>query len=449
MSDLPRLLPFADRRAAGHARRSRMSRSAHADWTAPAGRLDPIGILIAQNERRIPELVPLRHGRMRTDPFAFLRGAAAVMAADLATMPNTGLYVQCGGDAYLANFGAIAGRDEHGLFDINDFDETLPAPFEWDLKRLAASIVVAARVQSVPDKACRALARRAAHAYRREMEQLAVVPPIDAWHATIGLEAAIEDIADREIRRTERRHLQHAVETGRDGYGHLVATDARLRLPERPPAILRLSAQEGAAHEAFAAYIGSLPEERRVLLMRHRLRDVAFKAVGVGSVGTFCAIGLFATADNDFMLLQLKEAQTSVLSPYAGASAYTHQGQRVVVGQRMMQAEPDLFLGWASAGGRDFYVRQLKDAHLAAIGQQIEAASLAFYARLCGRTLARAHARAGDAAAISGYLGDGDSFDEACAHFAIAYADQTAQDFQAFLSAIAAGRIAAITESRR
>lgn len=449
MAEPTALLTIADRRAAGHAQRGRLSRSAHAEWTPPQARPDPIDILIAQAAQRIPELVPQRHGRMRSDPFAFLRGAAAIMAADLGSQPNTGLRVQAGGDAHLANFGAIAGQHDQGLFDLNDFDETLPAPFEWDIKRLATSLAVAARVQSAPDKACRALARRAAHAYRREMEQLAVVPPLDAWHARIGLDAAIEDIADRDTRRTERRRLHHAVQTGRDGYANLIASDGRLRIAERPPTITRLNAHSGIAHQAFADYIARLPEERQILLLRHQLRDVMFKAVGVGSVGTFCAIGLFATADHDTLLLQLKEAQESVLAPSAGPSRYPHHGQRVVTGQRLMQAEPDIFLGWASAGERYFYIRQLKDPRLAAIGTEIEAGSLPFYARLCGRTLARAHARSGDAAMISGYLGDGDSFDEAIAAFAMAYANQTIEDHEAFIAAIEAGRIQAAPERRR
>jgi hypothetical protein len=449
MAEPSALLTIADRRAAGHAQRGRLSRSAHAEWTPPPDRPGPVDLLIAQSAQRIPELMPLRHGRMRTDPFAFLRGAACVIAVDLGLQPNTGLHVQACGDAHLANFGAIAGQHDQGLFDLNDFDETLPAPFEWDVKRLATSLAVAALVQSTPDKACRSLARRAAHAYRREMEQLAVVPPIDAWYARIGLDAAIEDIADRDIRRTERRRLHQAVQTGRDGYAHLISSDGRLRLAERPPTVTRLNAQTGIAHQAFSDYIARLPEERQVLLLRHRLRDVMFKAVGVGSVGTFCAIGLFATADGDTLLLQLKEAQDSVLAPQAGPSRYAHQGQRVVVGQRLMQAEPDVFLGWASAGERYFYIRQLKDSRLASIGAQIEASSLPFYARLCGRTLARAHARSGDAAMISGYLGDGDSFDEAIAGFAMAYADQTIADHRAFLTAIANGRIQATPEPRR
>jgi len=442
-------MSIPDRRAAGHARRAAISRSAHGEFIVPRNRLDPIAILKAQNADRIAALVPLRTGRMAVDPFAFLRGAAAVMAADLATTPDTGLRTQLCGDAHLMNFGAGAGVTGDALFDCNDFDETLPGPFEWDVKRLAASLVVAGRVQGLPDKACRALARRAVHSYRREIATLSMVAPLDAWHARVQLNDAIEAIGDRSARRHERQRLQNVLQSNRDGYRHLIASDGSLQLPERPPAIFRLGAHEEIAHTAFAAYTESLAEERRVLVRRYELRDVAFKAVGVGSVGTFCAIGLYATPDGDTLLLQLKEAKTSVLAPFAGASAYDQQGERVVVGQRIMQAEPDVFLGWASSDGRAFYVRKLKDSRLAAIATEIEGELLPFYARLCGRTLARAHARGGDAAAIAGYLGDGDSFDEAIARWAIGYADQTDRDYQRFLGAIAAGELEAFMENRK
>ena len=435
------LRSVADRKAEGHALRSQISRSAHADWTAPADRADPVAVLRAQETTRIPELLALRHTRMRTDAFAFLRAAAAIMATDLGSQPDTGLRAQACGDAHLANFGAFASSLGEPLFDVNDFDETLPAPFEWDVKRLAASLAVAGRVQGLGDKACRALARRAAHAYRREMVQFAVVAPLDTWRSRIGLEAAIDDISDRDVRREQRQRLTGAVQSARDAYRHLIAGPALLRLPHRPPAIYRLDGHETTAHEAFADYTARLEPERAVLLGRHRLRDVAFKAVGVGSVGTFCAIGLFATADGDPLLLQVKEALPSVLAAFAGTSEFAHQGQRVVVGQRMMQAEPDVFLGWCAARGRQFYVRHLKDQRLAAIGTAIEAGALPFYARLCGRTLARAHARSGDAAMISGYLGEGEAFDEAIGHFALAYADQNDRDYRRFMDALAEGEL--------
>ncbi len=448
MSTQPPLLSIPDRRAAGHAKRAALARRAHAEWIAPAGRADPVQALITNDDGRIAALLPLRYGRMSGDAFAFLRGAACIMAADLAHLPDTGLRTQLCGDAHLANFGAASGITGDALFDVIDFDETLPAPFEWDVKRLAASLAVAGRAQGLSDKASRALARRSVNAYRREVEVLAAVSPTDAWHAAISLDDAVENIGDRDVRKLERRRLHALVEGSRD-YAQLVSTNGTLKLPERPPAIFRLGDHEQLAHAAFGAYSASLAEERRVLLQRYRLRDVAFKAVGVGSVGTFCAIGLFATADGDTLLLQLKEAQNSVLAEFAGPSAYELQGERVVVGQRIMQAEPDLFLGWARVDNRDFYVRKLKDPRLSVIGLIFEAKSLPFHARLCGRALARAHVRAGDGAIISGYLGEGDSFDEAIAHFAMEYADQTEQDFQRFTQAIADGEIEAQVEKHK
>ncbi len=441
----PPLLTAEERRALGHAQRAHMPRGAHGTWSQAAAQRDPVALLIAADQGRLPALLPLRYQRMRADPFAFLRGSAALMAADLATLPDTGLRVQACGDAHLANFGAYASPEGTPVFDINDFDETLPAPFEWDIKRLATSIVLAASVRGLAEKASRALARRAALAYRQQMDALAALPPLEAWRTRIDLERAIEEIGDRDVRRRERRTLADVVAASSAAYRHLVASDGRLHLPERPPAVFRLGAEEPIAHAAFAAYLDSLAEERRVLVERYRLRDVAFKAVGVGSVGTFCALGLFATADGETLILQLKQAGTSVLAPYAGASRYADQGQRVVVGQRLLQASTDVFLGWGQApsAAMHFYVRQLKDSHMAKIGVRIEGDALRFYASLCGRTLARAHARAGDAARIAGYLGQSDTFDQAIDSFARLYAGQMVADHAAFCAAIADGRIEA------
>ncbi len=401
---------------------------------------------MATDSGRIAALLPLRYSRMSTDPFAFLRGGAAIMAADLGARMDTGLRTQLSGDAHLANFGPMAGARGDTLFDVCDFDETQPGPFEWDVKRLAASLVVAGRVQGLSDKACRALALRMVRAYRLEIATMAQVSPIDCWGARIEVEDAIADIGAPGVRRRERQRLQAIVEGDRGGYRSLVSAQGRLRLVERPPALFRLGAHEDLAHAAFAAYEAGLGPAQRVLVSRYRLVDVVFKAVGVGSVGTFCAIGLYATPDGDDLLLQLKEARPSVLAPFAGRSMFAHQGERVVAGQHMLQAEPDVFLSFTQSGGRDFYVRRLKDPRLASIAGLIEAQSLPFYARLCGRTLGRAHARAGDAASIAGYLGQGNSFIEAIAHWAMAYANQTERDFHCFRSAIASGRIEAQQE---
>ena len=433
-----------ERRATGVEWRQKVPLGAHAEWTPPANRTDPLDILMAQGRERIPELLPVRYARMKTDPFAFLRGAAAVMAADLAANPTTGLRVQSCGDCHLANFGAYATPEGAPVFDVNDFDETLPAPFEWDVKRLAASLVVAGRAVAMPDRDCRRLARTAAKSYREQLFDLARLTPLDAWNMRIDLVGAVADIDSPKIRRNLKKRLAAVMAAGKQHFGLVEMTNGHWHIKDKPPLVRHLSRHELHAHKAFSSYSETLQEDRRVLLQRYHLRDVAFKVVGVGSVGTFCAIGLFVSDDDAPLLLQIKEAQQSVLAPFAGPSDYPNHGQRVVVGQRMLQAATDIFLGWTEGAmdGRYFYVRRLKDQRLADIGARLEAA-LPFYAGLCGRTLARAHARSGDAVSLSGYLGDSTEFDKAIAEFARAYAEQTEQDWRALLDGIAVGRVAA------
>jgi uncharacterized protein (DUF2252 family) len=433
-----------ERRQAGVALRREVSRSAHGGWVPPVNRLDPVEILIEQGKSRIPELLPIRYGRMSTDPFAFLRGAAAVMAADLAHTPTTNIRMQACGDAHLSNFGSYATPEGLPVFDINDFDETLPAPFEWDLKRLATSLVVAGRVAHYSEKAARGLAHSTARSYREHMAALARLPPVDAWNRHVDLARAIARIDEPKVRAAVEKHLAQVLESGSEHFGLVEEKDRKVHIREKPPLVYHLNAHALPAHKAFASYAKTLQEDRRVLLHRYTLRDVAFKAVGVGSVGTFCAIALLTAGDGSPLLLQIKEAQESVLAPFAGASEYANHGERVVVGQRMMQAATDVFLGWTRTpiDKRYYYIRRLKDSRLADIGTQLEAA-LPFYASLCGRTLARAHARAGDAAMVSGYLGSSSSFEEAVAEFAVAYADQTGKDWSSFVAAIKAGRIVA------
>ena len=435
---------LGERRAIGVEWRQKVPLGAHAEWTPPTNRTDPLDILLAQGRERIPELLPVRYARMKTDPFAFLRGAAAVMAADLAANPTTGLRVQSCGDCHLANFGSYATPEGTPVFDVNDFDETLPAPFEWDVKRLAASLVVSGRVAAMPDRDCRRLARIAAKSYREQLSDLARLAPLDAWNMRIDLVGTVANINSPKIRRNLRKRLAKVLAAGKEHFGLVEMTGGHWRIKDKPPLVRHLSRHELHAHKAFASYAETLQEDRRVLLQRYHLRDIAFKVVGVGSVGTFCAIGLFVSDDDAPLLLQIKEAQQSVLAPFAGPSDYPNHGQRIVVGQRMLQAATDVFLGWTQSAvdGRYFYVRRLKDQRLADIGARLEAA-LPFYAGLCGRTLARAHARSGDAVSLSGYIGDSTEFDKAIAEFARAYADQTEQDWRAFLQAIAIGRIAA------
>ena len=445
MNHAPPLAPTAQRRAAGAALRAATPRSAHADWQPPVARRDPVQTIIDQGATRIPELLPLRYARMQPNAFAFLRGAAAIMAADLAHTPAAGPRVQACGDCHLANFGAYRSPEGAAVFDVNDFDETLPAPFEWDLKRLATSLVVSGQGQDLSAKACRELARSAVAAYRTHMAELAALSPIDAWRSRIAVHDAIAAIDNAKLRAKETAKLRASTGAGNRAYGLAERTQDGWRIPEKP-GLRRLTSQDLRVRRMFHRYGTTLSPERRALFERYALQDIVFKAVGVGSVGTFCAIGLFTTADGEPLLLQLKQADHSVLAPFAGASTIAHQGQRVVLGQRFMQATADIFLGWTEAEEgdveRQVYVRELKDPKLAAIGTDFSG-SLPFYAMLCGRTLARAHARSGDAALISGYLGSGDAMDDAVAEFAIAYAAQNHADWQAMLAAIASGRISA------
>jgi uncharacterized protein (DUF2252 family) len=433
-----------ERRKSGTALRDQVPRSSLAEWAPPSHRADPVDILIEQGKNRIQELLPVRYARMQTDPFAFLRGAAAVMAADLASMSSPGIRMQSCGDAHLANFGSYATPEGAPVFDINDFDETLPAPFEWDVKRLATSLAVAGRVAQLSGKECRALACTAARSYREYMAELAPLPPIMAWSQRIDLVKAIADIDSPKLQSKVERRLAKILQSGAEHFGLVERQQGSFRIREKLPLVHRLDKHQLPARKAFASYAKTLQEDRRVLLERYALHDVAFKVVGVGSVGTFCAIGLLVSGSGAPLLLQIKEAQESVLAPFSGASEYANSGQRVVVGQRMLQAATDVFLGWTQRPieRRCFYVRRLKDSRLADIGVRLEAA-MPFYARLCGRTLARAHARAGDAAVVAGYMGGSTAFDAAIGEFALAYADQTERDWKTFLAAKKAGRIVA------
>ncbi|MBV9653579.1 MAG: DUF2252 domain-containing protein [Acetobacteraceae bacterium] len=434
----------AELRAFGKEQRRRVPRAAHAEWSPGPDRRDPLAILIEQGQRRIQSLLPVRYARMLPDPLAFLRGAAAVMAADLASAPSTDLRTQLCGDCHLANFGTFATPEGVPVFDVNDFDETLPGPFEWDVKRLAASFAVAAHVKRMSEGEGRALAGLVATAYRKHMTHLAGMPPFDSWNERIDLPSAVSAIAGKRQRRLVEARLRRVLQSGAAQFGIVEHDGDRLRLHEKPDLVYRLDEQAWPARDAFGDYLGTLQPDRQALLRRYTLEDVAFKVVGVGSVGTFCAIGLLVAGDGSSLLLQIKEAQESVLEPYAGASACAQPGERVVTGQRLMQAASDIFLGWTRApvDGRSFYVRHLKDSRLAGIGTALDS-HLPFYANLCGRTLARAHARAGEPAAIAGYMGAGGSFDRAIERFASAYAEQTVRDWRSLIDAVQSGRIIA------
>jgi uncharacterized protein (DUF2252 family) len=433
------------RRQSGIALRRQVPLGAHAEWEPPANRADPVEVLIEQGNTRIADLLPVRYGRMKRDPFAFLRGAAAIMAADLSATPSTGLRIQSCGDCHFENFSICMALEGAPVFDIQNFDETLPAPFEWDVKRLAASLAVAARVAMASDRECRQLARTAAKSYRRHLGELALLSPLDAWSSRIDFAGAIADLDSNKIRHKIQQSRDAVLRSAGEHYGLVERKNGDWKIKDKPPLVRHLSGHELHAHQAFASYAETLPEDQRVLLQRYNRRDIAFRTVGVGSVGRFNAIGLFMSENELPLLLQITEAQQSVLAPFAGSSDYPNHGERIVVGQRMLQAARDVFLGWTQApvNGRYFYVRQLRDSRLANVGDagvRLDAV-LPFYAALCGRTLALAHARAGDAVAVSGYLGDGTEFEKAIAEFAFAYAHQTERDWRAFLNAIKEGRI--------
>ncbi len=446
-------LPITERRSAGQALRKLVPRSLHATWKPPADREDPVARIIRTDRNLMSHLLPIRYDRMHASPLTFLRGAAAIMAADLAATPASGIVVQSCGDCHLNNFGSFASPEGNPVFDVNDFDETLPSPFEWDLKRLATSFVLAGRDRGMDPKACRQLARTAVQTYRLNMLALAPLDPLVAWRTHVDVAQVIASLPDDKLREREQQRLAAITEAGRRGYPKLVEKRrGTWRIRARPPLVFPLAEQGDDTHElaartAFESYKVTMPEERRMLLDRYRLVDVAFKVVGIGSVGTFCAIALLATPDDATLLLQIKEARNSVLAPYAGPSVYANQGERVVVGQRIMQTTPDVFLGWTMDQGDDqrCYVRQFRDGRLAMITVASSDALLVHRATLCGATLARAHARSGDAACISGYMGSGGVFDAAIADFATAYAVQTERDWRQFVEAIKAGRIEART----
>ncbi|MCI4326085.1 MAG: DUF2252 domain-containing protein [Thermoplasmata archaeon] len=438
----------AARYAAGKALRRKVPRPAQATWQTPSDRPDPIELLEDSNRGRIPELIPIRIGRMSLSPFAYLRGSASVMAHDLASTPTTGLRVQLCGDAHLSNFGIFATPERDRVFDANDFDETLPGPFEWDLKRLAASLVVASRHNRLPKGAGHAAAVAAIRSYRERMHAFASESYFDIWYSHID-RRNIPDPVDRRGRRLLGQAFHKARRrTGLYAYPRMVEkVGGDLRIRDDPPLIVHYpkDSRSQFATETFRRYLRSLPEERRILLRRYELVDTAQKIVGVGSVGTDCSV-LLLLGDSDVedpLFLQLKQAVASVLEPYAGASRYASHAERVVAGQHLVQQASDVALGWSVSGGRDYYVRQLRDMKFSSDVAGMGAKTLAGQAELCGAALARAHARSGDPTTISGYLGEKPSFDEALARFAESYADQTVADHTALLRAIRRGRVPA------
>jgi uncharacterized protein (DUF2252 family) len=439
-----------ERRSAGKQLRDAVPRDAHGVWRPPAGRTDPLAILNAADATRQPELVPLRYGRMLQSPFTFYRGSAGVMAADLAHTPATGIHVQCCGDAHLLNFGAFATPERRLIFDVNDLDETLPAPWEWDVKRLVASFVLAARSNGLPDADGRDAAVACAQSYRTTMRKFSNQDELETWYAHLD-EPAFLAMMPKSQRAFTRKRIAKATARGSHElvFPKLVEqSGGQLRIQDTPPTIFhQRGSQSGDYMDMVASvltkYRETLAEDRRVLFDRYRLVDVAIKVVGIGSVGTFCMVAMMMSIAGHPFFLQVKEANASVLEAYAGGSAYPHHGQRVVQGQRLMQPASDLFLGWATGPkGRHFYMRQLRDVKLTPLVETYDAEMLSIYAKACGWVLARAHAKAGDPWMISGYLGAKGTFDAAMSKFALAYADQAERDHAALKAAVRAGTIA-------
>jgi uncharacterized protein (DUF2252 family) len=446
-------LPLRDRIALGQSLRKQTPRSAHAAWQPPKDRPDPIQLLEATSVGRLKELVPIRYGRMLASPFTFLRGSAAAMACDLAATPVTGLTVQACGDCHLLNFGIFASPERNLIFDVNDFDETLPGPWEWDVKRLAASFVVAGRSNRLSERSCRDAAEATVRSYREQMRAYSKMGVLEVWYAHLdsGLVAKLAT-----SRKEREEWSRKAAEAGARATARIfpkmteVADDGQRRIIDHPPLIFHVPAGDPLEKEmkdAFRTYRATLQDDRRFQLSRFKWVDLALKVVGVGSVGTRCGVFLLMAGEDDPLFLQIKEARASVLEPYVAKSKYANQGHRVVAGQRLLQATSDIFLGWSgNEAGENYYLRQLSDSKGGVDVDALTAANLIDYATACGWALARGHAKSGDAATISGYLGRGDAFDQAVAAFAAAYADQTERDHALMVEAVKSGRLVAQTK---
>jgi uncharacterized protein (DUF2252 family) len=455
------ILRPAEWHARGKAQRQAAGRHSHAQWDPPADRPDPVDVLETQAKTRVSDLVPIRYGRMLTSPFAYFRGAAAPMAWDLAHTPTSGIRVQCCGDAHLLNFGMFAAPDRRLVFDVNDFDETLPAPFEWDVKRLAASFAVAAHDNGFGEHVAHRAARSCVRNYRIEMAKYASMRFLEVWYSRIDVDDVsrlFDAVQPKKAVRRRRRDIEKAHRrtslAAMTKFCDQVEGEYRIR-PDHPVIVrFPIERHPGMLDElrsAIALYQETLQCDLREVLSRYYFGDFARKVVGVGSVGTEAfVLLLMGDRDDEPLFLQLKEAQESVLAPFAGASSTAHEGERVVRGQRLTQAGTDPFLGWTKGiaadgvSSRDYYVRQLRDMKGSMDVPAMDADQLTYYGRLCGWALARGHARTGRAALISGYLGSGDSFDEAVADFAVAYSAQNERDYAELQTAVATGRIHAV-----
>ncbi len=455
-AQLPALGSRAEHDAAGKALRETCPRQAHAAWKPPADRPDAVELVLAAERGRVEDLLPLRHGRMVKSAFTFYRGAALTMAADLATTPTTGIRVQCCGDAHLCNFGGFATPERRIIFSINDLDETLPAPWEWDLKRLAASFVVACRDNGLSEAVAKDAAMTCVRSYRESMAEFSQLKTLELWYQSLEsgelLESLPLKIRKRIVKRIEK---EQAKSRGEEMFPKLAEKRGNIHvIKDQLPTIFHAEGQppgvvQQAVRDALIAYRETLPTAYRALLDRYELRDAAMKVVGVGSVGTACWVILCMAGDDDPLFLQVKEARASVLEPYAGKSVFPNQGQRVVDGYRRMQPASDMFLGWSRGPKRDFFIRQLRDMKLSPMVEIFGQAEMDFFAVWCGKALALSHARSGNSAMISGYLGKSDVMDKALAAFARAYADQNEKDHAALARAVRKGKVKAVFEEDR
>jgi uncharacterized protein (DUF2252 family) len=455
-------LTVDERVARGRAARGEVPRSTHAEFNPPANRADPLEVLERQAATRVPELVPIRYGRMLVSPFTFYRGAAAIMAQDLEATPRSGLNVQCCGDAHLSNFGVFASPERRLVFDLNDFDETLPGPWEWDVKRLAVSMLIAARDNDFKPARQDQIVLATVAAYRAAMRDFASRGNLDVWYAHLDVESAVQRLGAqfkrKQVKRTEKQLAKARTKDSMSAFAKLTHTvNGRVEIVDQSPLIVPLAqlpevdepdAMFAELQELLRSYRDTLPPERRQLLEEFQLHDFARKVVGVGSVGTRAWIALMLGRDSgDPLFLQIKEAEASVLEEFLGRSRASNHGERVVIGQRLMQASSDIFLGWLrvprglDGRRRDFYVRQLKDWKGSAEIEEMVPSGMAQYGAFCGWTLARAHARSGDRVAIAAYLGGGHAFDRAILEFSQAYAEQNQRDFDRLTAAVDDGRI--------
>jgi uncharacterized protein (DUF2252 family) len=451
---IPTFTPHVSReelRAQGKALRETCPLESHATWKAPKNRPDPIQLIEQANVGRMPQLIALRHGRMLQSPFTFYRGSALSMAVDLGPTPVSGIRVQACGDAHLMNFGAFSTPERRVIFSINDLDETLPAPWEWDIKRLAASFVMACRDNRLSEDVAKDVVLACVRAYRKRMAEYSEMRTLDVWYDSIDIETMIASISNaavsaRATRRLAKEKARSVVEQDFPKLAHVAGETAMIK--DNLPTIFHFTADWNPkewlelVREAFALYRDSLHPATRAVLDRFEFKDIAVKVVGVGSVGTVCLVMLLMAGDKDPLFLQVKEARASVLEPYAGKSVFANHGQRVVNGHRLMQSASDMFIGFTQGrGGRHFYFRQLRDVKIKALVELFGPEEMIFYAKSCGRALALSHGRSGEPAMISGYLGKRDVFDQAIAVFSAAYADQMERDYNVLKKAVAKGRL--------